>query len=418
MPTIPLTPKKIETLKPKPGERLVYFDSAIKAEGLGGGLCLRAGQSSKTFYALFYQNGKPAYFKLGRYPKLGLKEARGKCREFLENPDAALEAVQGGSFKEVSEEYLERYVAKKGLRSDHEIERLLTSLVYPRWKNKRFRDITRGEITKLLDKIEDKNGARQADNVLSILRKMFNWFETRNDNYQSPIIRGMNRTSVKETARNRILSDDEIRKLWTATEEMGTFGALVRFALLTGQRRSKLACRRSYKKKVKGEVKKIVVEDGLRWGDIEAGVWNIHTEEREKGNPGVLPLSDMALKIIADQPKINGNPYVFAASKGDGPFNSFSKRKKELDEAMGEGIEHWVIHDLRRTCRSLLARAGVMPHIAERVLGHAIPGVEGVYDRHSYAHEKADALEKLAKLIDLILKAPAKGENVLELKRK
>jgi len=75
----------------------------------------------------------------------------------------------------------------------------------------------------------------------------------------------------------------------------------------------------------------------------------------------------------------------------------------------------WVLHDLRRTARSLLSRAGVRPDISERVLGHAIPGVEGVYDRHSYDHEKADALNRLATLIDTIVHPP-EGGNVIALR--
>ena len=59
----------------------------------------------------------------------------------------------------------------------------------------------------------------------------------------------------------------------------------------------------------------------------------------------------------------------------------------------------WVVHDLRRTARSLMSRAGVRPDIAERVLGHAISGVEGIYDRHDYRAEKAEALAKLAALV-------------------
>ncbi len=74
----------------------------------------------------------------------------------------------------------------------------------------------------------------------------------------------------------------------------------------------------------------------------------------------------------------------------------------------------WTLHDLRRTARSLMSRAGVRPDISERVLGHAIPGVQGVYDRHTYDSEKADALKRLSDLISKIVKPP-KG-NVVPLR--
>ena len=77
-------------------------------------------------------------------------------------------------------------------------------------------------------------------------------------------------------------------------------------------------------------------------------------------------------------------------------------------------MAHWTIHDLRRTARSLLSRAGVRPDISERVMGHAIVGVEGVYDRHRYDVEKAHALQALADLIDRILNPPA--ANVVPLR--
>jgi integrase len=146
----------------------------------------------------------------------------------------------------------------------------------------------------------------------------------------------------------------------------------------------------------------------MRWEDVVDGEWRIASEAREKGNAGSLRLPQMVLDIIAAQARIDGNPYVFAA-RGGSAFNSFSQRKHELEAILTvkmPDMPPWVIHDLRRTARSLMSRAGVRPDIAERVLGHAIPGVEGVYDRHSYADEKADALNRLAALVGGIIKPP------------
>jgi integrase len=140
-----------------------------------------------------------------------------------------------------------------------------------------------------------------------------------------------------------------------------------------------------------------------RWDDIVDGVWTIQRSEREKANAGSLQLPKAVIDIIEDQPRLAGNPYVFAASKGNGPFNSFSQRKEEIDLKLPRNMPAWTIHDLRRTARSLLSRADVRPDISERVLGHAIPGIEGVYDRHGYDEEKGRALAALASLVDRIL---------------
>jgi hypothetical protein len=86
---------------------------------------------------------------------------------------------------------------------------------------------------KLLDGIEDTAGPAAADAALARLRRILNWHSTRTDGFNSPIVRGMNRTSMRETARSRILTDDEIRAIWKATDSQGSFDLLVRFLLLT-----------------------------------------------------------------------------------------------------------------------------------------------------------------------------------------
>jgi integrase len=140
----------------------------------------------------------------------------------------------------------------------------------------------------------------------------------------------------------------------------------------------------------------------MKRSDISlAGEWTIPKEAREKDTAGSLALSEAALAIIVKQPRLGDNPYVFAG-RGDGPYRGFSQAKYAFDAKLPD-VAPWVIHDLRRTARSLMSRAGVRPDIAERVLGHAITGVEGVYDRHSYRDEKADALKRLATLIDTIV---------------
>ena len=104
--------------------------------------------------------------------------------------------------------------------------------------------------------------------------------------------------------------------------------------------------------------------------------------------------------MLARVPHLAGNPHVFAGRAGAVMYFA-SQRKRQLDQKLGD-MPHWTAHDLRRTARSLLSRAGVRPDIAERVLGHAIAGVEGVYDRHLYDTEKAEALAKLAALVERV----------------
>ena len=192
----------------------------------------------------------------------------------------------------------------------------------------------------------------------------------------------------QDRSRDRILDDNEIRGLWGALDQVDpTFADVIRLCLLTAQRRDKVA--------------------SMRWEDVDlgAGTWTIPTEAREKGNAGTMVLPAMAIEILRRRPAINGSPYVFAASfsrKREFPiFSAWSQRKRQLDKILP--IAPWVIHDLRRTARSLLARIGVNRDIAERMLGHKEAGVIRIYDRHDYAAEMAAAAAQLAAELERIL---------------
>jgi integrase len=366
--------------------------------------------------------GKQIWATLGSTDIYSIGEAREMAREAIKRIKAGHQPfppppTKPDSFKEIADNYLDRHVrpdpAKRrtGLRSQAEIERVLDRDIYPVWQDLVFIDIRRGDVTNLLDGVEDASGPSQADHVLAIVRGIMNWYESRSDDYSSPIARGMRRTDPKTRKRARILDDDEIRIVWSVAKRNGTFGAFIRIALLTAQRRGKIA--------------------SMRWDDVTVdGVWNIPAEDREKGSGGALVLPEMALEIVRTQKRVGENPYVFSG-RGDGHFAGWSPCKRTFDakvqkerhdaaEGYGEDtkklepIPNWTLHDLRRTARSLMARAGVRPDVAERVMGHAIEGVEGVYDRHSYRDEKADALKRLAALIEMILNPP--DENVVAIR--
>jgi len=295
------------------------------------------------------------------------------------------------TFAKVTEDFMTRYVAEKGLLTAKAIRRNLNNHVLPVWGARNFVSINRRDVAKLLDKIQDNAGPVMADKVLGVITKMTRWYATRHHDYLSPIVPGMNRSSTKDRARTRILNDDELRAVWRAAEANGVSGAFTRMALLTGQRAGKLVT--------------------MKWEHVKDGVWNIPQLPREKGNAGELVLPKEALSILDELPHFVSNPYVFTLGRtpiGDDYI------KKSID-AKVKTEQPWVLHDLRRTAKSLMARAGVRPDISERVLGHAIKRVEGIYDRHEYRQEKADALRKLAGLIAMIVNPPA--DNVKKLYR-
>jgi len=397
-----LTDKGVATLKPRP-QGYAFPDPELR------GHYVRVRKTGvKTFTAVTRDPaGKQVWVALGAADKISIDDARKKARKAIERVRAGLpafeEAAEKQGFEAVAEQWLARHVQAKGLRSQGEVARLLKMHVYPRWKGRDILDIRRTHVAALLDHVEDNHGARQADYVLAIVRGISNWYATRHDNYVPPIVRGMRRTNPAARARARILGDDELRLIWQQAEASGMFGAFVRIALLTGQRRAKIAA--------------------MKWSDFDGNEWIIRKEPREKGNAGTLVLPADAMAIIKAQPKLSDNPYVFPG-RGNGAFNGYSKLKRAFDGKLPRDarkkpvVTPWMIHDLRRTARSLMSRAGVASEHAERVMGHAIGGVQGIYDRHAYREEKADALRRLAALIDEIVRGEPAGKVVRLRKRR
>jgi integrase len=371
-----LTDKGVKALKP--GAKLYHF-----ADPQMPGHYVRVLPSGAKTFAVIARgpSGKQVLASIGTAAMLTIDEARAKARATVAAIKAGADKAGPQTFAAVAENWFRRHVESKGLRSKVETRRYLDKWILPAWSQRAFTAIKRGDVAALLDAVEDKAGAVAADNALKRVSAICAWYQSRHDDYVSPVVRGMRRSNTKERARTRILTDDEIRAVWKQAEANGTFGAMVRLLLLTAQRREKVAA--------------------MRWQDIAIdSTWTIPAEAREKGNALELVLPDAALVIIKAQPRFTSNPYVFAG-RGNTHFSGYSKAKAAFDAKTS--LPHWQLHDLRRTARSLMSRAHIRPDIAERVLGHAIKGVEGVYDRHSYREEKAHALNALAGLIDSIL---------------
>jgi integrase len=334
---------------------------------------------------------KTKYATLGNTAEITIAQARERCREAIKRIRAGLPIVeprppQPETVAAVMTNWLTRYVDRNKLRSADELRRQVDKYILTVWGDRPFVDIKRSDIALLLDAIEDKHGPAMADAILSTLRGAANWFAARDDNYNAPFVRNMRRTPPQDRRRDRVLTDAEIRQIWKAAEANGQYGAIIKLLLLTGQRYKKVAT--------------------LCWSDVDdhTGIWTLRTEPREKQNAGALKLPQVALDIIRAQPRIANSPFVFLYRANSG------YTKTEFDFRCG--VSDWRLHDLRRTARSLMARAGVQSEHAERVLGHALPTIEGNYNKYGYDPEKALALEKLATLIQHIV---ALVDNVVPL---
>jgi integrase len=370
------------------------------------GFVARCLPSGVVTYGFRYRNrvGRRRWFNLGMHGNIAPDQARSEAKiragEVAAGRDpvaevAAERAVKVNTVDTVLDQFLERYARNKDrpLRSADEIERAFKVYVRREIGSKSIYHLQRRDIVALLDKIEDENGPVMADRVLAYLRKCFNWHATRDDAFNSPIVKGMARTKPGERARSRVLDDQELRDLWRALDALGDdapacYPTYMRTLLLTAQRRENVATMRSE--------------------EIAEGTWIIPPEKFKTKIEHAVPLTATVTRLVA--PRRNSG-YVFSTDGGKRAFSGFSKAKAALDRLIAvlrksEGrsaMPHWTHHDLRRTARSLMGRAGVADEIADRVVGHKVPGPRGVYNRYAYLPEKCDGLEKLAALVERIL---------------
>jgi integrase len=376
-----MTNLSIEKLAPKPGR---YEVSDPQQRSLRVVVHSSGAKSFAVRYR-FYGRPRKLTFPLG----VGLAAARKLAADALfevaqgRDPAAAKQREKeerrlaaGDALESVCAEFFRREGEK--LRSSGEWQRILDRLVFPALGKRQIGDIRRKDIIRLLDAVEDNNGPAQADVVLSILRRIMGWHAVRDESFRSPIVKGMKRHTSR--SRERILSDDEIHAVWRAADKTeGPFGHYIKFVLLTAARRDEAA--------------------HLPWSEITDATWYLSAARNKTKRDLTRPLSVAALAEINNTPRIANTDFVFSA---DGRrLGGLGRRKAEIEQI--SGTRGWTIHDLRRTARSLMARAGVPDRHAEACLGHTIRGVEGVYNRHEYFDEKRVAYEKLAALISQII---------------
>lgn len=318
-----------------------------------------------------------------------------RAAEEAEASERTLRAVAG--------RYLDQ---QDGLRSIEHRRRTFERLIYPALGDRPIESIKRSEIVTMLDDIAASRGVVMADYTLATLRRLLSWHAARSDDYVSPIIRGMSRTSTTERSRKRTLSETEIKALWRAADEAGMFGAFCRFLLLTATRRNEAA--------------------RMLRSEIEGEDWTIPASRYKTKINHLIPMPRAAVAVLAKVPRIGKSDIVFTPD-GKRPLSGFGCAKEKFDtlmlaqlrkiaeengeESAGVDLPRWTLHDLRRTARTLMSTIDtVRPEHAEACLGHVKTGVEATYDRYQYRAEKKAAFAKLADLIDRIVNP---GSNVV-----
>jgi integrase len=286
-------------------------------------------------------------------------------------------SLGANTLREVVREFLQyRTYANR-----RDFEALFHNHIFPTLGDRPIESLGRREMSILRDDVAQRSGKFAAHVVTKVLNVVGRWYAKNRTNdwvwpaIDSPLTKG------DREGRDRVLEDHEIAAIWAACERQGhPHGMMVEVLLLTACRRNEIA--------------------HLHRSEVVNGCIHLPKERVKTGQPLILPVSKMALDLLATCPR---GEWFFAR---DGkPFSAFAHGKEALDKLCPE-VAPWVLHDLRRTAATLMERAGVLPHVIEATLNHKVRGVAGVYRRHNFIEEKTEALERLASLVFDIVKSP------------
>lgn len=414
-----LTPNAVRTAVLPPGKsEAIYFDDDIP----GFGLRIRA-QGSRTFVFQYKLGSKQRRLALGVASALAVTKARKTAGTLYarvrlgQDPAADKAEAQrqvSETFRSYLDQYLEALQKRYRPRSFKEIERHLTKHAKP-LHQMQLAKVGRRDVASVIVAVTNAAGGPTANRVRASLSTFFTWAMQRGLAENNPVI-GTEKN--EEKSRDRVLTPAEFRLIWNALED-DQHSAIIKLLALTGQRANEIG--------------------GLRRSEIHDGQIILSAERTKNARPHVLPLSEAAAAIIAQQPR--GTDLIFGNDERG--FANWSTCKKRLDERIakangGDPIEHWTPHDLRRSFATYAAGGlpehllkklpaqdrdaagglGIEPHVIEAVLNHVSghkAGVAGVYNRSTYAREKKTALDLWADRLIAIVEGRA--SNITPLRR-
>jgi integrase len=373
-----LTDSAVAALKVPHGKsEIIAFDDSLP----GFGVRVRQGGSRRFVYQ-YKLNGAN---RRVTFKEANVKRARAAAQilaaKVTLGSDPALEKeaahdAAGDTFKRCLDRYLARPQGQRRERTLQEIRRHLERNLQPLHRL-HVKEISRRRVADELMRLTAENGAVQSNRTRSSLSAFLNWCI--GEGYVDVNVAAQT-NKHEEIARSRVLSDAELRTIWNALPEQGDYRDLIRLLILTGQRLREIG--------------------DLSWREVDLGkaIITLPPSRTKNHREHVVPLSVPALEILKGRAR-NERELVFGQT-GDHGFSGFSRAKGLLDQRAKLKVP-WVVHDIRRSVATGLARL-VQPHIVECVLGHVggfKAGIASTYNLHAYEDEKRHALDLWGKHI-------------------
>jgi integrase len=327
-----LTDLFIEKLPLSPA-RTTHWDTLLPAFGV------RVGARTKTFVVIDSSGSRR---KLGHYPAIRLAEARAKAREHMSAPHRPPVL----NVQDAATAYLDAIEVRP---NTHRSYKLFLTKLQAKYANCNLADLAPRQCAEIIE----------SPHMHLALKIFFNWCKGQALITTSPMD---NLKAIgKFKQRSRTLTDDELKRVWIASEQLGTFACIVRLCILTAQRRGEIA-------QIKSE-----------W--LRNDILVIPANVAKNGREHQLPITSEAGTLVKS-----------LIENKTGTYSAWSKPKVKLDNL--SNVSEWTIHDLRRTSATNLAKLGTDPFLIERILNHSMPKLQQIYNRHDFTEAMRVPLQK------------------------
>ena len=348
--------------------RYDIFDASVR--GLGVRI---APSGTKSWFIMRRFNGKMLRTTFGRYPEVGLADARLRAPEVLLKMSKGNTSQGNDTFDTIVAEWIKRDQSKN--KSVEQVKTAIKRHVSPVFSGRKLDEIKKQDIIKLIDQITDGGSPVAANRILAFLKRFFNWCVERDILEVSPAL--SIKANTGEISRDRVLDVGELLSLWTIEGKLNyPWGAILKLLMLTGARLKEVS--------------------EVTWDEIslEDCIWSIPSSRTKNSRPHQIHLSSQAIKILKSLPSGKDQSFLFSTN-GVRPVSGFSKAKKRID--LLSGVDNWRFHDLRRSFATYTTeKLEIPPVIIDKILNHvsgAVKGVAAIYQRGEYLEQRREALQ-------------------------